>query len=51
MFLSAYLSGTATGANSIFDYDGNGTFDVTDLAAFNQRFRLRTLVRAARIAS
>ncbi len=44
LFLSAYLSGNATGANSIFDYDGNGTFDVTDLAAFNRRFRLRTLV-------
>ncbi len=43
LFLSAYLSGNATGANSIFDYDGNGTFNVVDLAAFNQRFRIRTL--------
>jgi hypothetical protein len=43
LFLTAYDSGNATGANSIFDFDGNGVFNVTDLAAFNLRFRERTL--------
>ncbi len=43
IFLSAYLSGNADGPNSIFDYDGNGTLNITDLTAFNKRFRQRTL--------
>ena len=42
-FLTAYRSGNATGANSIFDVDGNGMFTSGDLAAFLMRFNKRRL--------
>ncbi len=43
MFLIAYRSGNASGANSIYDSDGNGMFNSGDLAAFIMRFNKRRL--------
>ena len=40
-FRTAYLSGDATGANSIYDSNGDGLFSITDLGAFTLRFRMR----------
>ena len=42
-FLAAYKSGNATGANAIYDADGNGTFTGGDLSAFLMRFNKRRL--------
>jgi hypothetical protein len=42
-FRTAYLSGIATGANAIYDDNGDGLFSVIDLNAFNANFLKRTL--------
>jgi hypothetical protein len=43
VFRAAYLSGDATGFNSVFNLDGSGTFSADDLQAFTDNFRKRTL--------
>ena len=42
-FRTAYLSGNATGANSIYDYNGDGVFTTADLQAFTYNFTKRQL--------
>jgi hypothetical protein len=42
-FRTAYLSGVATGLNSIYDFNGDGAFTSADLSAFNTNFRRRRL--------
>lgn len=42
-FRTAYLSGVATGPNSVFDFNGNGSFSLIDLNAFTSNFRKRRL--------
>jgi subtilisin family serine protease len=42
-FRTAYVSNNATGANSIYDFDGDGKFTTADLTAFNVRFNKRRL--------
>jgi hypothetical protein len=43
VFRAAYLGGTATGANSAFDADGDGVFTLADHVAFMNNFRRRRL--------
>jgi len=43
MFRTAYLTGNATGANSIYSYTGATTFSIIDLNAFTANFTKRTL--------
>ncbi len=43
VFRSAYLSGSAAGANAIFDVNGDGVLNMTDYMAFLNNYRVRTL--------
>lgn len=43
-FRAAYASGDATGANSIFDFDGDGVFSILDLNWFTTNFTKRKLL-------
>lgn len=42
-FRIAYLSGDATGANSIYDFNGDGLFTILDLQMFTANFTKRKL--------
>ena len=43
-FRTAYLSGNATGANSIYDFNGDGLFSAMDLNMFTVNFTKRRLI-------
>jgi hypothetical protein len=43
VFRAAYLAGSASGLNALFDADGNGVLDAADHVAFMSNFRRRRL--------